>query len=163
MEQRTDGRRLSDIRTLTEALYVAHRESGKSVEAVAEVCDVKRGYLADAINTAREEVLQFPARKLVLFCQATSPLPLHWIADQLGFVLVPREQAATAHNVAMETLDVTERCGALAAKVRCAMSDGTIDQFERADIREEARRIQREAAEVERAVDGMPVTIGRRA
>jgi hypothetical protein len=36
-------------------------------------------------------------------------------------------------------------------------------QHEAADIRDEARRVQREAAQVERAVDGMPVQIGRRA
>lgn len=161
MQQRNDERRLSDIRTLTEALARAAHDSGKSLATIAEACDVKRGYLTDALNTERESVLQFPARKLLKFCQATSPLPLAWLADQLGFVLVPREQAATATNLAMETLDVQERVGALSARVRGAMADGVVDHHEAADIREEARRVQREAAEVERAAANIPVRIGR--
>jgi hypothetical protein len=161
MEQRTEGRRLSDCRTLTEAMNRARFDSGKSIATLAEACGVKRGYLADALNEEREGVMQFQARHFVTYCREVGELPLAWVADQLGFVLVPREQATGAHNLAMETLDVSERAGALAARVRCAMSDGTVDQYEAADIREEARRVQREAAEVERAVANVPVRIGR--
>lgn len=163
MEQRKDERRLSDIRTLTEALYRAYADSGKTMDTVAEACEVKRGYLADALNTAREEVLQFPARKLVKFCQTTSPLPIAWIADQLGYVLVPRASAGTARDVALEALDAAGAAGKLANRVSEAVSDGVIDSQERADIIELSRRGQREFAEVERAAEALPVHIGRRA
>lgn len=163
MQQRSSERNLSDIRTFTEALARAAYDSGKSIATLAEACDVSRGYLTAALDTEREKVLQFPARKLQLFCEATSPLPLAWLADRLGFVLVRREHAESAHTLALETLDVQERVGALSARVRSAMVDGVVDQHEAADIREDARRVQREAAEVERAVDGLPIHIGRRA
>jgi hypothetical protein len=163
MEQRTEGRRLSDCRTLTEAMNRARFDSGKSIATLAEACGVKRGYLADALNEEREGVMQFQARHFVTFCREVGDLPLAWVADQLGFVLVPREQAATAAALAAETMDVQARVGALSSRVRCAIADGIVDQYEAADIREEARRVQREAAEVERAVETLPVRIVRNA
>jgi hypothetical protein len=163
MQTRNSERNLSDIRTFTEALARAYHDSGKSIATIAEKCDVSRGYLTSALDVDRVDVLQFPARKLQKFCEATSPLPLAWLADQLGFVLVKRDHAESANNLAMETLDVQEKAGALAARVRCALADGKVDPHEAADIRDEARRVQREAAEVERAAAGMSVVPARRA
>jgi hypothetical protein len=163
MEQRTDGRNLSDLRTFTEALHRAYCASGRSMESVADDCGLKRGYLSDALNTNRQEVLQFPARKLEAFCKATTPLPLEWLADKLGFVLVPREHAQTSRDLLLETLDASAAAGRLSERVSSASKDGVIDSHERADIVELARRGQREFAEVERAVEALPVQIVRRA
>jgi hypothetical protein len=163
MQQRRDERNLSDIRSLTEALGRALEDAHNvSRESAAEQLGVRRAYLSDALNPDRDE-LQFQARHLLPYCRIVGPLPLAWIADQLGYVLVKREHAASASDIALETLDVQDRVGHLSAKVRCAMADGVIDQYEQADIREEARRVQREAAEVERAVEALPIQIARRA
>jgi hypothetical protein len=163
MDERKEGRRLSDCRTLTEAMNRARYDSGKSIATLADACGVKKGYLADALNEEREGVMQFQARHLVAFCREVGDLPLAWLADQLGFVLVHRDQAPTATNLAGETMDVQARVGELSARVRTAISDGVIDKHEAADIRDEARRVQREAAEVERVVEGLPVRIVKQA
>jgi hypothetical protein len=160
MSQQRHERNLSDCRTLTEALARALHDSGKTVATVAEVCGVRRSYLADALNTERADVLQFQARHLVAFCRAThSALPLAWLADQLGYVLVPREQATAARDIAIETLDVVSHVGDLSKLVRDAYEDGQLTEQERSDIRDRARRIQKEAAEVERATTLSPISL----
>jgi hypothetical protein len=159
MSQRTATRSLADIRTLDESLARARHDSGRSTETVAAEIGCTRGYLAAALNPEHEE-LQFQARHLVAFCRAThSALPLAWLADQLGYVLVPREQATAARDIAIETLDVVSHVGDLSKLVRDAYEDGQITEQERSDIRDRARRIQKEAAEVERATTLSPISL----
>jgi hypothetical protein len=154
MSQRKDERNLSDNRTLTETLNRARYDSGKTLDVVAEALHVRRSYLTDALNEGRVEVLQFQARHIVPFCEATgSVLPLAWMADRLGYVLVKREHADTASDVLHETLDVSSVAGRLSERVREATADGTLSAIERAEIIEMSRRVQREAADVERAAD----------
>jgi hypothetical protein len=152
-------RNLSDIRSLSEALQRALHDSGQTTEAVAEGLNCKRAYLADAVSPHRGEVLAFQARMLVPFCRATSILPLEWLADQLGYVLVRRDQASTARDIACETLDVSDAAGKLSHAVRAAYADGRLTEQERSDIRAEAARVQREAAEVSRAVSTSPISL----
>jgi len=160
MLQRTPERNLNDLRTLAEALARALADSGRRTEAVAEEVGCRRAYLADALNPHREEVLQFQARHLVSFCRGThSVLPLAWIADQLGYVVIPREQAAHARDIAIETLDVSDMAGQLSHAVRKAYKDGHLTEQERSDITAHAHRVQREAAEVVRAVSLSPVSL----
>jgi hypothetical protein len=75
------------------------------------------------------------------------------MADRLGYVLVKREHADTASDVLHETLDVSSVAGRLSERVREATADGTLSAIERAEIIEMSRRVQREAADVERAAD----------
>ena len=153
----------ADYRTLTEALHQAHADSGQTQDTTAEQLGVRRAYLADALSVGRAEVLQFQARHLVPFMRAThSALPLAWLAHSLGYVLVPLETAQTAQDLTREVLDVQEHLGVLSARVRRALSNGLITAHERSDIKEDARRVQRESAEVERAVDNLPTVIGGR-
>lgn len=152
MTNQKEGRNLSDIRSLTESLNRSLYDSGRSRETVAEQLSVRRGYLNEALNEDRPD-LQFQARHLVPFCRITgSVLPLAWAADQLGYVLVKREHADSAADVLHETLDVSSVAGRLAERVREATADGAISAVERADIIEMSRRVQREAADVERSV-----------
>lgn len=164
MTERTSERSISDIRSLAEALSRALHDSGRHSDAVAEQCGCRRAYLTDALNPHRDEV-QFQARLLLPFCRATgSALPIAWLADQLGFVLVPRDQAGTSRDLVLETMDVASQAGDLSRVVRSAVADGHLTEQERADIRELVHRVQREAAEVERAAQVSPitVTVGRR-
>lgn len=167
MNQRTHGtgqkstRNLGDIRSLTEALGRALHDSRLSTQTAAEQLGVGRAYLGNALNEEHDE-LQFQARLLVPFCRLVGTLPLEWMADQLGYVLVPREHAASAECVLRETLDVATTAGKLSERVRLATADGRICEVERADIIDAARRVQREAAEVERAVEGVTTAPGRR-
>jgi len=166
MPTRQSERNLHDIRDLTEALGRAFedaqtRDPRITREAVAEQLGVRRAYLTDALNVYRDE-LQFQARHLIPYCRIVGPLPLAYIADQLGYVLVPREQAAQGQDIAMETLDVATQAGALSSMARDAYADGLLSEQERGDIREQARRVQREAAEVERAVSLSPVSLSAR-
>ena len=153
-------RNLVDIRTLAEALARALHDSARGSDVVAEEIGCRRAYLADALNPHREEV-HFQAARLVAFCRAThSVLPVAWLADQLGYVLVPRAQATQGRDLALdETLDVTAQAGALSTAVREAYDDGRLTDQERSDIRECAHRVQREAAEVERAVSTSPISL----
>jgi len=165
MATRTAERSLHDIRDLSEALARALEDAQAADprvtrEAVAEQLGVRRAYLTDALNPFRDE-LQFQARHFIPYCRIVGALPLVYVADQLGFVLVPREQATAARDIAMETLDVAAQAGALSALVREAYAGGQITEQERNDIREQVRRVQREAAEVERAVTLSPVHIVR--
>jgi len=154
-------RSLSDIRTLNEALSRALYDSGKHAATVAEQMGLARvSYLTEALNA--EHDLQFQARLLLAFCRATSSLPVAWLADQLGFVLVKREQATGSRDIALEALDVADAAGALSRSVRDAYADGRLSEQERADIRELAHRVQREAAEVERAVSMSPISLADR-
>jgi len=167
MSTRSTERRLHDIRDLTEALARAledaqARDPRITREAVAEQLGVRRAYLSDAISPYRGE-LQFQARHLIPYCRIVGVLPLAYVADQLGYVLVPREQATQARDIAMETLDVAAEAGQLSALAREAYADGHLSEQERNDLREQARRVQREAAEVERAVTTSPVRIVREA
>ena len=152
-------RSLYDIRTLSEAQSRALSDSGKATETVAERIGCKASYLMKALNPHEEDV-HFQARLLVPFCEATgSILPLEWMAHQLGYVLVLREQAATARDIAMETLDVGDEAGKLSHTVRAAYADGQLTEQERLDIKEQANRVQREAAEVVRAVSTSPISL----
>lgn len=147
----------SDYRTLTEALHQAHADSGQTQDTTAEHLGVRRSYLADALSVGRAEVLQFQARHLVPFMRLTgSALPLEWMAAQLGYVLVPCEHATQAADVASEILDVQKHAGELAGRFLQAQRDGRLCGVDRADLKEFARRVQREAAEVELAVEGLP-------
>jgi hypothetical protein len=57
---------------------------------------------------------------------------------------------------------VATQAGALSSMARDAYADGLLSEQERGDIREQARRVQREAAEVERAVSLSPVSLSAR-
>lgn len=159
MSTRSTERNLNDIRTLAEALGRALHDSGRTTEAVAEEMGVRRAYLADALNPERDEA-QFQARRLVAFCRAThSLLPLEWLADQVGCVLISRAQATQSRDIAIETLDVADEAGQLSHVVRQAYADGHLSEQERSDIRAHAHRVQREAAEVARAVSVSPISL----
>lgn len=159
MAQRSGERNLNDIHTLDEALARALHDSGRRTETVAGEIGVRRAYLSDALNPDRDE-MQFQARLLITFCRSTaSMLPIAWLADQLGYVLVPREQATQSRDIAIETLDVADEAGQLSHAVRHAYADGLLSEQERSDIRAHAHRVQREAAEVVRAVSLSPVSL----
>jgi len=165
MSTRSAERSLHDIRDLTEALARAledaqARDPRITRESVAEQLGVSRAYLSNAINPYRDE-LQFQARHLIPFCRIVGVLPLAYVADHLGYVLVPRAQATQVLDIALETLDVAAHAGELSALARQAYADGQLSEQERNDLREQARRVQREAAEVERAVTLSPVRIVR--
>lgn len=163
MTQRREARRLQDFRCLAEVLQAAYHDSGLPLETVAERMHLSRpSYLAEAMNPHRDET-QFQARSIIPFCQSVySVLPVAWLADQLGYVLVKREQAAEADTIVRETLDVAASAGRLSQRVREATMDGRLCAVEQGDIVSEARRVQRDAAEVERAAELMAVQPVRR-
>lgn len=156
---RHDERYIDSIRTLDEALMLDFRDSGKSSETVAAAINVQRRYLNEALNPEHDE-LQFQARTMLPFWRETvlpgrAPIGLQWLAQQLGFVLVPTVMAASGHDVVTETLDVSIQAGKLAERVQEGARQGFRCPVVRSDIKEESRRMQREAAEVERAVESL--------
>lgn len=157
MQTRNSERNLTDLRSLTEALARAAHDSGQSLAQIAEHIGVSRGYLTDALNVERAEVLQFQARLLVPFCREVGVLPLAYIADQLGYVLVPRHQAGTADTLVREVLDVQAAAGRLAGAAR-RVEHGAACPATRSDLLESARQVQREAAEAERAAEALSFT-----
>lgn len=157
--QRTDERSLADLRSLTEAFARAAYDSGLSIAQIAERLGVSRGYLADALNTERADVLQFQARLFIPFVQAVGPLPLAYVADQCGYVLVKREHATDADSLSDEIHQLQKRAGELTGRYLDAKRDGRLCLMDRADLKEFARRVMREAAEIERAVESLPFQV----
>lgn len=117
--------------TLGEALYCLARHSKVALKAIAEAIGKTPTYLANATNPDLDTV-QFQAAVLVPAMKAADNYtPLHFLAHQCGFFLLPMPTMSDEHSdVRQKFMKAAKEFGDVSEAINLALADDECDDKE---------------------------------